>query len=479
MKPKSIEKSCYKYKYIWSDKNKEKCEYVALSCNKKFIFNCDICIHEYEQSPNSKSSGNGCPYCSNKKLCGKCEFCLEKSCFRYKDIWSDNNNQECEYVALQSHKKFIFNCDICSHEYYQRLDSKTNQGLGCPYCSNRKRCGDCELCLKNSCFRYKDTWSDKNNQDCEKIALSCNKKFIFNCDICNHEYEQSPASKSSMGRGCPYCSNQKRCGECERCLENSCDRYKDIWSDKNNQECEYVALSSSKKFIFNCLKCIHEYEQSPANKSKGVGCPYCDNKSRCGDCELCLKNSCFRYKDIWSDKNKDNCEKIAVSNGAKYFFNCLDCSHEYEQSPNNKTSKGQGCPYCVNKTELKVNDFLKEQNVKFKRQFKIKNIRKYYDFYLPDFNLILEIDGNQHFRQVSNWGCHKETTKNDIQKMQTGIENSISFLRIYQPDIFNDKIDWKTIILKNLYKRTLPDISYVSSKTDIYDSHQFLSNQLE
>jgi very-short-patch-repair endonuclease len=325
-----------------------------------------------------------------------------------------------------------------------------------------------------SCYKYKDIWSSKNDLLPEQVGVSCDKKFLFNCYICNHEYEQSPCDKSYKETGCPYCANRKRCGKCEICLGNSCFRYKDIWSVKNKEKCEYVALSSGKKFIFNCLRCIHEYEQSPAKKSLGKGCPYCANKLRCGDCEHCLKNSCFRYKDIWSVKNKEKCEYVALQNNKKFLFNCYMCLNEYHQTPSSKSSQGSGCPYCVNKTELKVTDFLKEKNIKFKRQFKIKDIRKYYDFYLPDFNLILEIDGNQHFRQVSNWECHEQTTKNDIQKMKTGLENSISFLRIYQPDIWEDKIDWKTIILKNLYKRTLPEISYVSSKTDIYDSHQFL-----
>jgi very-short-patch-repair endonuclease len=403
-KPKSIEKSCYKYKYIWSSKNDLIPEMVSISSNKKVIFNCLKCSHEYGQSPSCKTNGQGCPYCTNQNICGECEICLEKSCYKYKDIWSSKNDLIPEMVSISSHKKVIFNCLNCSHEYKQSLNNKT-KGASCPYCANQKRCGECKICLEKSCFRYKYIWSDKNKENCEKIALHCHKKYLFDCLKCSHEYEQSP-------------------------------------NDKTN---------------------------------KGAGCPYCDNKLRCGECAICLDNSCFIYKYIWSDKNKENCEKIALQSKKKILFNCGICSNEYEQSPNDK-SNGRGCPYCVNKTELKVSNFLKEQNVKFKRQFDIENIKKYYDFYLPDFNLILEIDGDQHFKQVSNWGCPDETMINDIEKMIYGLEKSISFLRIYQPDIWEDKIDWKTYILKNLYKRTVPSITYVSIKTDIYDRHNFLLN---
>jgi hypothetical protein len=317
--------------------------------------------------------------------------------------------------------------------------------------------------IEKSCYIYKATWSSKNHFLPEQVGVSCGKKFIFNCLKCSHEYEQRPADKL-QGKGCPYCANKLRCG-CEHCLKNSCFRYKEEWSDKNKENCEYVAISSHKKYWFNCLNCSHEYEQSPDSKTnKGAGCPYCDNKLRCGYCERCLKNSCFIYKDDWSDKNKKNCQYVAISSRKKFIFNCNICSHEYEQSPNSKSNQGQGCPYCVNKTELKVANFLKQQNIKFESQFKIKNIKKYY--------------GDQHFKQVSNWGCPIENVNNDIEKMKTGLENSISFLRIYQPDIWENKIEWKTIIKDNLYIRTLPDISYVSSNNSIYDNHQHLSDFL-
>ena len=104
--------------------------------------------------------------------------------------------------------------------------------------------------IEKSCYKYKDIWSDKNVLNCEEVRLSSIKKIWFKCLACIHDYEQSPVHKSYQGSGCPYCTNSKRCGECERCLENSCFRYKDIWSDKNKEKCEYVAISCNKKYIF-------------------------------------------------------------------------------------------------------------------------------------------------------------------------------------------------------------------------------------
>jgi len=97
-----------------------------------------------------------------------------------------------------------------------------------------------------------------------------------------------------------------------------------------------------------------------------------------------------------------------------------------------------------------------------------------YDFYLIDHRLILEIDGNQHFIQVNNWGSPEETLENDIQKMKLAIDNGISILRIYQPDIWSDKIDWKKYISNNLYTRSMPTVTTVANDPEIYNNHNVL-----
>ncbi len=121
--------------------------------------------------------------------------------------------------------------------------------------------------------------------------------------------------------------------------------------------------------------------------------------------------------------------------------------------------------------ERKVSDYLKEINIEFKKEFKI-NSKKRYDFFIKKFNLIIEVDGNHHFRQVRNWGNSGVNIENDIQKMEVALENGYSVLRIYQPDIWLDKIDWKKYINDNLYLRKSPDITCISSVPDIYSRHK-------
>jgi very-short-patch-repair endonuclease len=323
--------------------------------------------------------------------------------------------------------------------------------------------------LEDSCWCYNEIWSEENELKSNQVFKKSHKKYKFNCLKCNHIYEQAPASKAE----CSYCTNRKLCCkiECIICLNKSAFCYNDIWSDENNVESYKVFKGDNKNYKFNCLECKHIYEQTPnAKTSKNNGCPFCSNTQLCCnlECLYCLNKSAYCYNNIWSDKNEKQSYEIFKNNNIKkYKFNCLECNNNYEQTLNGKTSNNSNCPYCKNKTELKVMNFLKKENIKFKSQYRFKDYTKRYDFLLLDYDLILEIDGNQHFKQVSNWESYIKTQKNDKEKMLKAIEYNMSILRIYQPDIWNDTLNWEQEIKVNLIKRKIP-IKIFISKNNIY-----------
>jgi len=115
------------------------------------------------------------------------------------ECWSDRNEKRPYEVARCSNKKFYFDCDACPHEFYCSLN-KISSGNWCPYCSNKKRCMEenCYLCFNNSFSSYDgltslgkmkvDCWSNINEKRPRDIAISSGKKFYFDCDVCSHEF---------------------------------------------------------------------------------------------------------------------------------------------------------------------------------------------------------------------------------------------------------------------------------------------------
>jgi very-short-patch-repair endonuclease len=76
------------------------------------------------------------------------------------------------------------------------------------------------------------------------------------------------------------------------------------------------------------------------------------------------------------------------------------------------------------------------------------------------------LDGDHHFKQVSNWQPPEEVSKRDTLKNQKAINNGYTIIRIYQMDVLNDKNDWKTKLSTTLEKKySSPEIVCIG---DIY-----------
>jgi very-short-patch-repair endonuclease len=108
---------------------------------------------------------------------------------------------------------------------------------------------------------------------------------------------------------------------------------------------------------------------------------------------------------------------------------------------------GRWCPHCKHKTETKLYEFLKTAYPTTIHQFRVewcKNKRCLpYDFCIPDLKIIIELDGAQHFGQVSNWKSPEETLENDLYKEDCATENEYHVIRLIQEDVWNDAYDWK------------------------------------
>ena len=206
----------------WSSKNTLKPHQVAKNCNKKFWFDCDKCPHEFSKALDNVNKGQWCPYCAGRKICGEedCSHCYKRSFSAYEDkkkirCWSSNNTEKPRQVAKNSHKKFLFDCDKCPHEFSTALN-KVNGGNWCPYCAGKKICDkeDCSHCYERSFSAYEDKkkircWSSKNTLKPHQVAKNCNKKFWFDCDEedCSHEFSTS-LNSVNRGNWCPYCVNK-------------------------------------------------------------------------------------------------------------------------------------------------------------------------------------------------------------------------------------------------------------------------------
>ena len=100
-------------------------------------------------------------------------------------FWSEKNEKNPNEVALNSHKKFWFDCE-CGHQFYIALNNVNILNRWCPYCSNpsKKMCElgkNCIICIDKTfaSIDYSKNWSDKNVESPIEVFKNSHKKYLL------------------------------------------------------------------------------------------------------------------------------------------------------------------------------------------------------------------------------------------------------------------------------------------------------------
>ncbi len=88
-----------------------------------------------------------------------------------------------------------------------------------------------------------------------------------------------------------------------------------------------------------------------------------------------------------------------------------------------------------NKFEQRLYNILKTENIKFISQYEVSG--KYYDAYLPDYNVLLEFDGGFWHKESFNdciYNIQKKNYNNDKKKDFIAKTNGYKLIRIKELD---------------------------------------------
>src|SRR5579872_1369641 len=404
--------------------------------------------------------------------------------------WSNENKVSPRQVSKSSHKRFIFDCPTCFHAYNAQPRHITS-GSGCGYCANKYLCNDnsCGTCYEKSfaSFLKAKYWSDENEISPRKIFKTSHKKCLFDCNVCDHTFSISP-SDVVAGSFCPYCASKRLCdNDCDTCYKKSfaSNIMSKFWSDENEVSPRQVLQSSGKKYKFNCDTCDHIHESSLHNvTNKGSSCPYCSKpvKRLCADnsCVTCFNNcfsSCPQSK-FWSSSNNVTPRQVIKFSSNKYKFDCPYCNQIYEARINSITCNGSWCSCIKNKTETIVYKYLQSimdgPEIAKHKKFKWCKQKRYlpFDFCIKDFKIIIELDGLQHFKQVSNWDDPEKRKETDIYKMKRANRHGYSVIRIFQEDVWNNKNNWKRKLYNSIQTYDEPTNILIGKIYDDYPVYQ-------
>ena len=168
------------------------------------------------------------------------------------------------------------------------------------------------------------------------------------------------------------------------------------------------------------------FQQRAGHHLSGIGCPECGRESTSNSQRVRWGEIKTRFRTIhgnaysYSEANYKGTQK-------KIKIGCKVHGHFF--STPNKHLSGQGCPFCTNKREGQLKILIASLGTTVE---KLTIKKRHYDFYLPDLGLIIERDGEQHYRYAFGLGKDELVyqQKNDKLKTKLALDAGYKLARV-------------------------------------------------
>lgn len=250
------------------------------------------------------------------------------------------------------------------------------------------------------------------------------------CLVCGYVWMAYPTGLHT-GYGCPKCGGR---------MKKSHEQYVVEMAEKHPTITVLGTYDGNKsKVDLECKVCGHKWAATPNLSLRGQGCP-----------------SCSGVKHKTTEEFSKEVEKLNlgikvigeyVNNRTSVECICERCGRTFMGNPKVILQQGYGCTLCsMPKGEVAIYEWLKNKSIEFAQQKKFDDCkdkhRLPFDFYIPSMNTIIEYDGIQHYKPISQFGGDSAlayTQRHDSIKTKYCEDNEINLIRIPYCDL--DRID--------------------------------------
>lgn len=244
-------------------------------------------------------------------------------------------------------------------------------------------------------------------------------------------------------------------------LEKFLEKAKDKFGKRYGYELIEPGISKKEKVPIIC-KQHGIFYQLRSEHLRGANCIECSyitrNRKIKRNRPTRLTNLEFIEKSIKIHGKKFDYSKVNyIRNDRKVEILCSDHGSFYT-TPDSHWNMKSGCPKCnISFGERKIEKWLNENNIEFKKEHMYLDLRGTrlgklrFDFFIKKYNLLIEYDGQQHFKPIEQFGGEeylKRLIIHDNMKNEYAKVNKINLLRIRYSEIKN--INW---ILENEFKK--------------------------
>ena len=246
----------------------------------------------------------------------------------------------------------------------------------------------------------------------------------FKCPVCGELVYRQVADMCKRNFVCPKCQygsrkpivNPRKLSQ-EKFLDKLYKTTPGVFTND-------IYINSKTEIGFYCNK-GHRWTNRP-EAQYGLGCPYCSgHRPIIGETDLGTTRP-----DV--AKLLKHPEKAVLykeySNQYEEFI-CPNCGKELNRLINNVSNKGLHCENCgdgLSYPNKFMSNVLTQLGVRYKAEHIIKPGKYKYDFFLLDYNTIIEMHGNQHYEECSLTSrTLAEEQENDRIKYEYAMQNKV------------------------------------------------------
>lgn len=338
--------------------------------------------------------------------------------------------------------------------FWQYPEIHIKSAYGCPMCGHEgggiaNRDGF-DSFIKKAIDVHGNKYSYKNVDYVDsktKVEIICPK---------HGAYMQTPVAHIS-GHGCPICGletiKQKGLFSQKEVIE----KFREVHGNRYDySRVKYKGLFTKVEII--CKEHGAFFQQPSTHIHQGCGCPEC-RRIKIGMLRKQTKEE-FVEKARLVHGNKYDYSLVAEESLSIDKIPIICPEHGLFMQEKNNHLRGHGCPHCPKSTISKGEDYvanvLNKINIDYIPQYKIVNdnlfcLNKhfYVDFYIPSAKIIIEYNGEQHYKATRHFGGEKklhDRQERDMALRQYCREHGIKLIEIPYWDF--DKIE--TIITNKL-----------------------------
>lgn len=261
--------------------------------------------------------------------------------------------------------------------------------------------------------------------------INARTKILHKCKIDNHEWYVAPTTILSY-HGCPVCYGTPKKTHEEYVTE--------VYNINSNIEVIEEYVDSRTKILHRCNVDGYEWYARPDDILHKHGCPKCSSLNSGKKRAMPHDEYIERVAEI--DSNIEVVGKY-VNALTPILHKCKIDECEWNARPST-ILRGHGCPKCnASKGEKAVAAWLNKKEILYNPQktfddCKYKCVLRF-DFYLPNYNILIEYNGRQHYEPVDCFGGEdefKNVVRRDKIKENYCKENNIRlFIIPYFEDI--------------------------------------------